>query len=147
METSGVIEKPKRGRRRRITEAVATDIYRHLANGLSIRTTCRILGVGEKTFFTECQRNSAFRTETDCAREKGVARLVLKIQNHDDWRGAAWLLERMFPERFGRVEDRKLADDVAASARPFQIILNVDGKLKKLKSIEDAPDSDLSEFG
>src|SRR5439155_5061911 len=76
META---EQPKRGRRYRITPEIQADILRWLENGMSTRSTCKALGVGERTFFTECKRNPTFLAATDRARERGKAKLILKI--------------------------------------------------------------------
>src|SRR5439155_19846596 len=77
META---EQPKRGRRYRITPEIQADILRWLENGMSIRSTCKALGVGERTFFTECKRNPTFLAATDRARERGKAKLILKLR-------------------------------------------------------------------
>jgi hypothetical protein len=134
--TTTETEEPKKGRRKRITPEIQADLERFLSNGLSIRTATRLAGIGERTYFRKCRNDKAFLAAMDHARERGVAKLVLKIASHDDWRGCAWLLERMHPERFAKTEDRKLDDSVAAAARPIGIVFNMgDGKLRRVDSM------------
>lgn len=61
------------------------------------------------------------------------------VKDYRSTRGAAWLLERMYPHEFGPVENRRLPDEVAAASRGVQIVLSMpDGKQRRVKSFADA---------
>jgi hypothetical protein len=55
----------------------------------------------------------SFRDRVEQARAKGELALVLQIvrETPTRWQSAAWLLERIAPERYGRLRDRLAAAD------------------------------------
>src|SRR5438552_2368898 len=72
----------------------------------TFKTAAAICGIGERTIFTWLEKNEAFRTAVYRARAKAKAKLVRVITNQapHDWRAAAWILERSWPDEYARTE-------------------------------------------
>jgi hypothetical protein len=98
----------KRGRKTKLTPALRTQICKLLAQGHTIKTVCEAVGIAERTYFDWCEKHLHFSQVTTCAIGKSKIALVNKLRRSNDWRAAAFLLERRFPAEFGRVEVREL---------------------------------------
>jgi hypothetical protein len=60
-------------------------------------------------------------------------------RRQDDWRGWAWLAERMFPSEFSKPKERDLPTTEDTEKRiPFKMLLNTGGKT--LEELLDFPD-------
>jgi len=99
----------KRGGRKTLLNAqLQKRICALLRQGHSIRTVCAAVAIGERTYFQWCERNPQFAQATTCAIGRSKVVLVDKLRLSDDWRAAAFLLERRWPDEFGRVAEREL---------------------------------------
>ena len=90
-----------------------------LSEGASIVTACDIIGISNKTYYNWKNKAEEISEAKDQKEElflhflhvikKARAEFkhkTLKVINRasiDSWQAAAWLLERMYPEEFGRV--------------------------------------------
>jgi len=92
-----------------MTEQVVADIEKALADGASIKSAAVAAGISERTYHYWCEQAALegageplvqFLQRTTRAREQGRVALVAAIRTAaaDDWRAAAWMLERMEPE-------------------------------------------------
>ncbi len=79
-----------------------------LSEGLSIKSSCNLCGVSERAYHEWTRRGqageepyAAFFDAASRARDSWKARLLRRLNEGDDWRAAAWLLERCFPAEFG----------------------------------------------
>jgi hypothetical protein len=63
----------------------------------------------------------AFSDAVEAAIATSELRLVQRVvaAGHDDWRAAAWMLERRWPSRYSQRLDLALARDVPESERPW----------------------------
>jgi transposase len=93
-----------------LTKERRTNLLRFLKGGLPIDTAARLVGVHESTVRTWRSRSRAkrpgfagFEAEVVQALAEGEAILVARVTTagRDNWRAAAWLLERMYPDRYG----------------------------------------------
>jgi Helix-turn-helix domain of resolvase len=98
----------KRGRKSKLTPALRTRICTLLAQGHTIKTVCEAVGIAERTYFDWCEKHLHFSQVTTCAIGRSKISLVDKLRRSDDWRAAAFLLERRFPSEFGRCAEREL---------------------------------------
>jgi terminase small subunit-like protein len=98
----------KRGRKSKLTPALRKRICELLAHGHTIKTVCEAVGIAERTYFDWCEKHLHFSQATTCAIGKSKVALVNKVRRSDDWRAAAFLLERRFPAEFGRCAEREL---------------------------------------
>lgn len=112
-----------------LDEAKQREVCAILAMGCSRRVAAEYVGCSATTIRRQAQRSAAFRdrlakaeTHQEMAHVKHVAEAAQDAKN---WRAAAWLLERRYPERYAAPTARRLAarrveealDDVAEILR------------------------------
>lgn len=99
------------GRPTKLTTEVQDRIIQALKAGNYIETAAEYAGIGKTTFYRWMEQGEQasqgiyreFRDAVMRARAEAEARSVALIQKAapDDWRAAAWWLERAFPDRWG----------------------------------------------
>lgn len=81
--------------------------------GLSNKDVCKALGISEETFYawqrieraTPLQAEFSERlTRAETQFKQSLLQEVLRQGMERDWRACAWLLERLYPQEFGRVD-------------------------------------------
>lgn len=112
--------KAKRGRPTLCTPALTAKICDLLAESNTIAASCESLGIGLSTFHEWRRKNPDFADAITRARAEARIKLVKEIKrlSANDWRGWAWLAERMFPSEFARSEPRTILIE-KASAPPI----------------------------
>jgi hypothetical protein len=110
-------DKTSRGRKTLLTPTLQARVCKLLRGGCNIKTACNICGVGETTFHEWKNRGrcgeetyASFFSETSRARDSFKADLlniVVKAADKEA-RHAEWLLERYWPNEFGRSEPREI---------------------------------------
>ncbi len=126
-----------RGRPPLLTPAVQAKLCELLASGVIIKTAAGFVGVSKATIHRWMalgrKKGSGiyrqFRQEVLRALAQAEIREVLVINKAGpkDWRAAAWILERRWPERWGRTtrdraveaQDRPSPEQLAAQIREF----------------------------
>jgi len=107
--------KARQGRKTLLTAALQARICELLREGCNIKTACNISGIGETTYAEWKNRGrcgeepyASFFSETSRARDAFKASLLKIIVKAADKeaRHAEWLLERYWPNEFGRSEPR-----------------------------------------
>ena len=92
------------GRPTKQTDVVVTKIAASLALGLSDDEAAAIAGINEVTL-TRWKRDQEFCRKIKNAVSTRLAMRLSKIESGaDGWQGTAWLLERLYPQRFSRPE-------------------------------------------
>lgn len=94
--------KKREPRRSQYHAAVVDALIEALASGLTITAACGLVGIDRTTFYKWKQNYPEFKQAVDGARpiiESNMLELI-KDQAPTDWRAAAWILERRFPEDF-----------------------------------------------
>lgn len=99
------------GRPTKLTPEVQDRIIQALKAGNYVETAVEYAGIGKTTFYRWMEQGAKasrgiyreFRDAVMRARAEAEARNVAIIQQAapDDWRAAAWWLERAFPDRWG----------------------------------------------
>ncbi len=123
------MKKKKLGRKSKRTPELDRRIYAILRGGLTVKGMCEIAGIAQRTFYSWCEADPAFFAETQRAIGQSKIFLVEKLRRSKDWRAAAFLLERRWPEEYGRVTERPIPLDPVATPLPeLRItIMNADG--------------------
>ncbi len=123
------------GRPSKLTADIQSRIVSAVRCGASFKNACVAAGISERTFQRWRQKgeHQGAKTEyrrfwrdlTQAEQEGQTARLaIIQKAARNDWRAAAWLLERMNPERFslrykiehsGKVEHSAAVDAVRRS--------------------------------
>jgi hypothetical protein len=89
------------GRPTKVSSQLLEDILTDLTSGFSREEACARHGISVDTL-RQAEKNPKFgelRARTRAARKHALLR---RIEASDDWRAAAWLLERNYKEEFGR---------------------------------------------
>lgn len=122
------------GRPTKLNEQVVQHVETVLRAGGYMETAAAVAGVSKQQFYEWLRRGDPdaedaadepyrrFRERVEQARADGEARNVTVIARAavTNWQAAAWLLERQYPERWGRPSQRKDDDEKPASASdPF----------------------------
>ena len=113
MSGTNGLQKPKRkpGRPSKLTPEVMATIIAEVKCGAPNNVACAAAGIGSSTFHRWMERASdpeapveyrEFREALMRARQEGIAARLAIIQKaaRNDWRAAAWLLERDLPDVF-----------------------------------------------
>ena len=118
----------KRGRKTLLTPQLQRCICKLLEQGLSVKTVCGDRGIGERTYYDWCQTNPAFSAACARARARTKIKLVAIIQQaaKRDPKNAQWLLERMYPDEFGRAVAREPEQPSAQAPIQYAVILQQD---------------------
>jgi len=103
-------KKNKGGRGSKFSEEIVRKLIASIQAGNYIETACRYAGISHTTFYRwlekgEKSRSGKFRDfvrQIEEALAISEQKMVLEINKAEDWRAKAWLLERRFPERWGR---------------------------------------------
>jgi hypothetical protein len=127
------------GRKTLLTKPLQRKIERLLAQGHTITTVCQAVAIGQRTYYQWCERNPQFSQATTCAIGKSKIVLVDKLRLSDDWRAAAFLLERRWPEEFGRSDARMLPKEPEPQGKINVAFLLPDLKGKSLAEVANFP--------
>jgi transposase len=110
------------GRPSLLTEQLVEKLVTMLRAGNYMGTAARASGISRQTLTSWLERGASARPEdeeyrdlrerVERARSEGEVRLVATIARAaaERWDAAAWLLERQYPDRWGRVSMRLRAD-------------------------------------
>jgi hypothetical protein len=111
------------GRRTLLTSEVAEQLVAMLRAGNYLNIALRAVSVSRQTFHDWMRRGRSddpgdaefklLRARVEQARAQGEARAVAQIAQAGatSWQAAAWLLERQYPDRWGRVSVRLREDE------------------------------------
>jgi transposase len=126
------------GRPSKLTAELTDEFVRMLRAGNYIGVACHAVRINRTTFSAWIRRGASgrpedeafreFRERVEQARAEGEVRNVAQIARaaSESWQAAAWLLERQYPERWGRPSSpqRQEAEDAdvatAADDDPFR---------------------------
>jgi hypothetical protein len=116
----------RRGRKSIRSPKLERQICDLLASGNTIKTVVDAVGISERVYFEWCERYPHFLQATTRARGRARIKLVKVLVDASalDWRSAAWLLERGWPNEFGRTAERPLQEPLQTQA-PTRVIVNV----------------------
>ena len=115
------------GRKTLLTSEVAEQMVAMLRAGNYLHVALNAVGVSRQAFHDWMRRGRSAKPEdaefkllrdrVDQARAQGEARAVAQIAQAaaTSWQAAAWLLERQYPDRWGRVSVRYRDDEAAPS--------------------------------
>ena len=99
----------KSGRKSLLTEELTKKIEGYAALGVPDKAIYDAAGIGHDTFYRWIKQNSEFAKRLNKARSLGQAKLVKLIWDAvpKTWQAAAWLLERRWPNEYGKKETLK----------------------------------------
>lgn len=97
--------------------------------GAHNRSIAAALGVHESTFYTWCNKPKSDKQrefsealkKAEADYENALLAVVMKAGKDKDWKAAAWLLERKYPERYART-DRVQAEVQHTNAEKVEVV-------------------------
>lgn len=94
-------KKPKK------TKARIDLILENLRKGITKKAACSQAGIDRKTLYKWCETDKELAAEVEAAIDVSQSVLVNAVITaaFTDWRAAAWMLERRFPESFAAKRD------------------------------------------
>jgi hypothetical protein len=104
-------------RKTTLTPQLAEQLALLLRTGVPLATAAAAVNVSRSTMYRWLARPEptyvSFRERVEQSRAQGEVALVLQIARDSTtrWQSAAWLLERLAPEVYGRPSDRLSASD------------------------------------
>jgi transposase len=113
-----------------LTSELGERLVAALRAGNVIHVACEAVGIDRRTYSRWMERGRSgrardnayreLRAQVESARAEAEARAVTQIARAaaEDWRAAAWLLERGFPDRWGRPAERVQVIEVPAEPEP-----------------------------
>lgn len=88
-----------------------------LATGGSRNDAAKMAGTTRQTIGNEVRANPEFAAAIDAAEVHGKVSLIERVFNasEDDWKAAAWMLERKYPKEFGKRAPDAISSEELAS--------------------------------
>ncbi len=116
-KTNGIAKRRKTGAPPKFTKKRREIILRELADGQTIGTAADMAGIDQRTIhrWKEDPKKASFRRGVARARasaKKTRVGLIGLAARRGEWKAAAWLLERMNPDEFGKSEKVELSGTV-----------------------------------
>lgn len=104
-----------KGRPRIITDANEKEILAILSIGGSRNTAADYVGIGRTTLHDHIDRGGSFSEQVKRAEASGQLKHLKKVGGADQWQASAWMLERKWPDEFGRKDRHEEQTDDMAS--------------------------------
>jgi len=83
------------------SEDVAMIICTYLRKGCTIEASCQAANIGRATYYRWMDEIPEFKEFVNATESDVEATLLDTIREFGDWRAAAWILERRYPQRWG----------------------------------------------
>ena len=96
-----------------------------LRSGSTVEAACSFARVSKVTWYAWLKKDAALRADYEEALASAEIALVVEIKKDKSWQSKAWLLERRFPDRWGKRETLSVkAEDEASDGdgRGFLLI-------------------------
>ena len=105
----------KRQRKRKPTKtktAVKAEILENLRTGMTIKAAALLASISEKTFYNWRDADEVFLKDCEEAVRFAEAVLLERVKqlamDKMDWRAFAWILEKRFPDDYGKRQELKV---------------------------------------
>ena len=89
-------------RKTKLTDELSKKICAFIASGATNEDACKLTGIGESSFYDWIKRFPEFSEAVKKASVDFKRAHILKIAMDESWQSSAWLLERRFPEEYGK---------------------------------------------
>jgi len=83
------------------SDDVAMVICTYLRKGCTIKAACQAANIGRATYYRWLEEIPEFKEFVNATESDVEATLLDTIREFGDWRAAAWILERRYPQRWG----------------------------------------------
>jgi hypothetical protein len=112
------------------------EILAILTMGGSRNVAADYVGIAQGTLHDCIKRNADFSERVKNAEAKGQIRHLKKVSESDQWQASAWMLERKWPNEFGRRERLEhTSPDGSMSPKEIDVSKLSDAALKELMNV------------
>ena len=95
------------------------DIVILLCRGVSIAEACREVGISRARYYRHVNADPVFRMQVDHARGGVDVELLNVIRQSQNWRAAAWWLEKRNPRSWGPIRTRLRLEGCTCGAADY----------------------------
>ena len=88
--------------RYKYSQDVAMVICTYLRKGCTIEAACQAANIARSTYYAWMDEIPEFKEFVNATESDVEANLLETITSYGDWRAAAWILERRYPQRWGQ---------------------------------------------
>ena len=140
----------KRQRKRKPTKAqskVREDLIENLRTGMTIEAACLLAGIGRTTYYRWLDEDEKWADECKSAVRFAEAVLLERVKqlamDKMDWRAFAWILEKRFPDDYGKRQELKVESSTSSdgTAEVLAMLEQVKGMKHSASSEEEAEES------
>ena len=140
----------KRQRKRKPTKAqskVREDLIENLRTGMTIEAACLLAGIGRTTYYRWLDEDEKWADECKSAVRFAEAVLLERVKqlamDKMDWRAFAWILEKRFPDDYGKRQELKVESTQSSdgTAEVLAMLEQVKGMKHSTSSEEEAEES------
>lgn len=140
----------KRQRKRKPTKAqskVREDLIENLRTGMTIEAACLLAGIGRTTYYRWLDEDEKWADECKSAVRFAEAVLLERVKqlamDKMDWRAFAWILEKRFPDDYGKRQELKVESSQSSdgTAEVLAMLEQVKGMKHSTSSEEEAEES------
>lgn len=129
------------GRKTKLTPELAEKIANYISTGNYAVVVCGLVGIGESTYYSWLEKGVKAKSgkyreflelikRAEAARE---AKWIKDIDGDPSWQSKAWLLERRYPERWGKKETHVV--EGGDEKKPIRVEVNLDELLDQYEAI------------
>ena len=124
-------------RRTKYCTEIVDAICSGLAAGLSIRAVCGLVNISEQTYYNWKNEHPDFNEAVNSTRPAFESQMLelIKEQAHTDWRAAAWILQKSYPDAYA--DKREVDFNMNKTDGSEQVLSFVKQVQDKLKSPAD----------
>ena len=127
----------------KLTPELAEKIANYISTGNYASVVCGLVGIGETTYYNWLEKGSKsksgkYREFWESIKKAEAAREVKWIKDIDgdpSWQSKAWLLERRYPERWGKKETHVVEGGDQKKPIKLQVEGNIDELLEQYERI------------
>ena len=140
----------KRQRKRKPTKVqskVREDLIENLRTGMTIEAACLLAGIGRTTYYRWLDEDEKWADECKSAVRFAEAVLLERVKqlamDKMDWRAFAWILEKRFPDDYGKRQELKVESTQSSdgTAEVLAMLEQVKGMKHSTSSEEEAEES------
>ena len=146
-----MVGQPKKRQRKRkptkVQSKVREDLIENLRTGMTIEAACLLAGIGRTTYYRWLDEDEKWADECKSAVRFAEAVLLERVKqlamDKMDWRAFAWILEKRFPDDYGKRQELKVESTQSSdgTAEVLAMLEQVKGMKHSTSSEEEAEES------
>ena len=136
----------KRQRKRKPTKtktAIKEEILENLRTGMTIKAAALLASISEKTFYNWRDADEVFLKQCEEAVRFAEAVLLERVKqlamDKMDWRAFAWILEKRFPDDYGKRQELKV-ESTTSSDGTAEVLAMLE-QVKEMKEMKHSTSS------